>query len=513
MIERDTMSRQVLVYSLGALVGVISGFTAVILRVLILGLSYLFIAIPAILGSIGWIIAPAIGGLFVAIIVVKYAPEAKGHGVPEVMEAYVLHDGKMRLRVPILKSIASAITIGSGGSCGREGPIAQIGGGAGSAISSYFRLDKNETKTMVVCGLASGIAATFNAPLGGALFGIEVVAGGIVGFSILPVILSSVVATAVSNFTIGSIVSFESPQFELITPAELVMYLFLGIILGVISVIWSRGFYVIEDLFDRIRTSKYLIPAIGGGLTGILGVVAIYLESISGYHGSFHEVGLLGLPEPYLPAVMGVEYAFIDTVLQWNPALMGTSIITVFVLFGLMKIFTTSFTLGSGGSGGVFAPTLYMGAAFGGFFGLFFWSLFPSVITQPLAFALVGMAALFAGSARAPITCIVIITEMTNDYFLVLPLMIAVSASYLVSSLIEKESIYTMKLRKRGVHISRGTHIGALKEIEVTEIMTRSPTVLNPDMSVQQVFEIIDSTHHTKFPVVEDGNVVGILVY
>jgi CIC family chloride channel protein len=512
MIARDTMSRQVLVYSLGALVGVISGFTAVLLRVLILALSYLFITIPAVLGSIGWIIAPAIGGLFVAIIVVKYAPEAKGHGVPEVMESYVLHDGKMRLRVPILKSIASAITIGSGGSCGREGPIAQIGGGAGSAIASYFRLDKNETKTMVVCGLASGIAATFNAPLGGALFGIEIVAGGIVGFSILPVILSSVVATAVSNFTIGSIVSFESPQFELITPAELVMYLFLGIILGVISVIWSRGFYVIEDLFDRIRTSKYLIPAIGGGLTGILGVLAIYLESISGYHGSFHEVGLLGLPEPYLPAVMGVEYAFIDTVLQWNPALMGTSIITVFVLFGLMKIFTTSFTLGSGGSGGVFAPTLYMGAAFGGFFGLFFWSLFPSVITQPLAFALVGMAALFAGSARAPITCIVIITEMTNDYFLVLPLMIAVSASYLVSSLIEKESIYTMKLRKRGIHISRGTHIGALKKIEVTEIMTRSPTVLNPDMSVQQVLEIIDSTHHTKFPVVEDGNVVGILV-
>ncbi|MBE0525921.1 MAG: chloride channel protein, partial [Candidatus Thorarchaeota archaeon] len=185
MVEVNDIRKQIFLYSLGALVGAISGLVAVSFRFLINGISLLFVIIPQVLGIGGWIIVPAIGGLFVAVIIVRYAPEAKGHGVPEVMEAYTIHGGKMRLRVPFLKSLASAITIGSGGSCGREGPIAQIGAGIGSGIGDKLKLSKNETKTLVLCGLSSGIAATFNAPLGGALFGIEVIAGGIIGFSIL----------------------------------------------------------------------------------------------------------------------------------------------------------------------------------------------------------------------------------------------------------------------------------------------------------------------------------------
>ncbi|TFG30806.1 chloride channel protein [Candidatus Thorarchaeota archaeon] len=513
MMEPYTISRQVKVYSMGALIGVVSGITAVMFRLLILGLNLAFVTIPSLMGAAGWIVAPILGGLAVAFIVVRYAPEAKGHGVPEVIESYVLKDGKMRLRVPLLKSLASAICIGSGGSCGREGPIAQIGSGVGSAIAGFFKLDKNETKTLLVCGLASGIAATFNAPLGGALFGIEVLAGGIVGFSILPVILASVVATAVANLLVGASISFQSPQFGLSTPIELVLYLVLGLVLGVLSVVWMRGLYFMEDVFDKIRTSKYILPAIGGTLVGLVALFTIFLESMFGYVGAFGETSLLGTGEPYNPAIMGVGYAFIDAVLRGDVIALGAgAAIVLLIAFAILKVIATCLTLGSGGSGGVFAPTLFMGAGFGGALGIVFSAVLPFAVPQPMAFALVGMAALFAGSGRAPITCIVIIMEMTNDYRMILPLMIAVSASYLVSSFIEKESIYTMKLVRRGVNIRRGTHISALKEIKVTEIMTKEPTILTPEMTTADVFNIIDMTHHTKFPVVEDDKVIGILI-
>ena len=501
MIERESMKRQVFIYTLGAIIGVISGITAVLFRFLILAISNVFVLIPQYLGILGWIALPAIGGLIVAFIVVRYAPEAKGHGVPEVMAAYSLQGGKIRFRVPILKSLASAISISSGGSCGREGPIAQIGAGAGSAVAEIFKLEKRERKTLLVCGLASGIAATFNAPLGGALFGIEVLAGGIIGFSILPVILSSVIATALADFILGNNVSFQAPLFTMGHPLVLVFYLALGVILGVTSVIWMRGFYSIEDLLERIRVSRYILPAIGGVLTGLLALMTIYFEGVFAYTGEF-SAGL-----PYYPAIMGVGYGFIDATLIGNVAL------GALLLFGVLKILATSFTLGSGGSGGVFAPTLFIGAAFGGALGTVFAFVVPWAVPQPMAFALVGMAALFAGSGRAPITCIVMLMEMTADYSLILPLMIAVSTSYLVSSLIEPESIYTMKLARRGVHLQRGSHIEVLKTIRVDEIMTTTPTVLAPEMTVPEVYAIIDETHHTKFPVIDDENkVIGILI-
>jgi CIC family chloride channel protein len=513
MMERYTISRQAKVYALGALIGVASGLTAVFFRLLILGISLVFVTLPSLFGIAGWIIAPALGGLAVAFVVVKYVPEAKGHGVPQVIEAYAVKDGKMRTQVPIFGSLASAISIGSGGSCGREGPIAQIGAGVGSAIARAFKLEKNDAKTMLVCGLSSGISATFNAPLGGALFGIEVLAGGIVGFSILPVILASVVATAVGNLILGASITFQSPQFSLGGPFELILYLILGISLGLLSVVWTRALYYIEDVFDRFRSSEYLKPAIGGILVGIVAILTIFIETMYGYQGAFKDNGLFGLKEPYIPAIMGVGYAFIDATLLGNITLLGAGTAIIILLsFGVLKILATSLTLGSGGSGGIFAPSLFMGAGFGGALGIAFSLVLPFAVPQPMAFALVGMAALFAGAARTPITCIVIMMEITEDYHMILPLMIAVSASYLVASFIEKESIYSMKLVKQGIHIRRGTHIGALKEIRVTEIMTKNPTVLTPDMTAAEVFKIIDSTHHTKFPVVEDNRVVGILI-
>lgn len=501
MLKKEIFNERLKLYSLAGLVGVVSGTAAVLFRWLIQGISLVFVLIPQTFGPLGWILTPILGAFIVGAIVVRFAPEAKGHGVPEVMAAYSRQGGSMRARIPLLKGLASAVCIGSGGSCGREGPIAQVGAGAGSAVASFMKLGKKETKTLLVCGLSSGIAATFNAPLGGTLFGIEVVAGGIVGFSIIPVILSSVVATALSTAILGSKVSFQAPLFVLGSPVQLLFYLGMGVLFGLISVAWIRGFYSIEDLFERIKVSPYILPAIGALFTGILGYVTFFSEAFFGYSGVF------GPSEPYYPAIMGVGYSFIDA------TFLSTVALPALLVFGIFKIIATSSTLGSGGSGGVFAPTLFIGAAFGGAFGLSCSLLLPSIITQPMAFALVGMAALFAGTGRAPITCIVIVMEMTNDYSMILPLMLATSASFLVSSLIEEDSIYTKKLSRRGIDVKAGPHIGVLKVIPLSEVMTTHPTILSPSMTQEEVLHIVDQTHHTKFPVVDaEGSIVGTLI-
>jgi CIC family chloride channel protein len=501
MMKNEITRRQIILYSAGAIVGICSGLTAVLFRYLILGIGTLFVFIPQVVGLWGWALIPALGGCFVAVIVLKYAPETKGHGIPQVMEAYALRGGKINPRVPLLKSISSAITIGSGGSVGREGPIAQIGAGIGSIFAEYFKFNKRETKTMVVAGLSSALAATFNAPLGGALFGIEVIAGGIIGFALLPVILASVVAVAISQAILGAAPSFISPTFTMSGFVELPFFLVLGIALGIISVVMIRGLYIVEDFFEHLRVWKYSLPAIGGLLTGITALIVLYLNAPLGY--------TVTAPPGELnyPAIMASDYFFMDAVL------LGQVGLGALIIFGILKIIATWFTLGSGGSGGFFAPTFFVGAAFGGAMGILFDTALPGVAEKPMIFALVGIAALFAGVERSPITCIVMIMEMTGDFLMILPLMIAVSSAYLVSSLIEPNSVETLKLVRRGIHIRQGRHIGALHTIKVSEIMTKEPTTLSPLMKTSEVLEIIDKTHHTKFPVVDDfNNVLGILI-
>ncbi|TFG11365.1 chloride channel protein [Candidatus Thorarchaeota archaeon] len=501
VLRKKILKERVELYTLGAIVGTAAGLMSVAFRHLVLLSSHLFTMIPKVIGVFGWIVAPVIGGLAVALLTLRLAPETKGHGVPEVLTSYALQGGKMRSRVPFVKTIASALTISSGGSCGEEGPIAQIGAGIGAVIAKQFHLNKKERKTLLVCGLSSGIASTFNAPLGGTLFGIEVIAGGIVGFSIVPVILSSVIATAITYWMIGPFPSFTAPLFSYQHPISLLFFLFLGLAFGVLSVVWNRGFYHFETGIEHLPTSKYILPGLGGLLVGILGILAIHFEQVFGYNGSF------GSEEPYFPAIMGAGGPFIDA------TLLGTVGIMSLLVFAILKAIATSITLGSGGSGGVSGPILFMGSALGAVFGLGLSAIFPGIIQQPMAFALVGMAAMLAGSAKAPVTAIVIIMEMTHDYIMILPLMAAVSASYLISSLIDDSSIYTIKLTRRGVNLQRGVHVGALKAIEVGEVMTRDPTILSPNMTPEMVLKIIDNTHHTKFPVIGyDGSIIGTII-
>ncbi len=486
--------------------GVVSGLFSVLFRQTIYGLTIVFSIVPGVIGAVGWVIIPIIGGLASTLIISVFAPEAGGDGIPHVMESYARHGGRLRSRVTLVKTVAAALTIGSGGSAGREGPIGQIGAGVGSYIARLSKLGSSHTRTLVVCGLSSGIAATFEAPLGGVIFGVEILVGELSLVTVVPVILASVVAVAVAVGLFGhDAAAFSSPSFTLSNYSELFFYLLLGLAFGPLSKIWIRILYLFEDLFKKIKSSMYFKSALGALCVGLIGACVFLFEPAIGYQGLFKG------GSPYVPAVMGGGYSFINSALALDPVYAAPAI--ALITFGLLKMFTTSLTIGSGGSGGVFAPTLFIGAGVGGALGYLFHWIAPQLVPYPMTFALVGMGTLFAGTAHVPVTCIVMIMEMTGSYDMILPLMVAVPTSYILSSAISRDSIYTEQLRRRGINIRRGVYVDALKTVKVAQVMNRQPTALSPDMTASEALHIMSKTHHTKFPVIDsDGHVVGTVI-
>ncbi|MBD3405302.1 MAG: CBS domain-containing protein [Candidatus Lokiarchaeota archaeon] len=491
--------QQVKLYILGSLTGAISGCIAVVFRYTIFGITQIFSMIPQSIGILGWVIIPAIGGLISGILFSRYPPETRA--IPEVMESYSIKGGKIRPQDSLITTVAAAVSIGSGGSCGREGPIAQLGAGAGSALAQRLKLDRKATRTLLVCGLSSGVAATFGAPLGGSLFGIEILVGELTAVSIVPVILASVIGVAIAVGVFGAeTASFTAPEFILTNYAELILFFIMGLAFGILSKYWVKIFYWFSEAFERIKGAKYGIAALGGLLTGIVAAAVIVLEGVFEYQGAFTGV------TPYVPAIMGSGYGFI------NATLLGTVSIVAMITFGLIKMLATSLTIGSGGGGGVFAPTLFIGAGIGGAFGYCFELFFPEIVPFPMAFALVGMAAMFSGAAHVPVTCIVMTMEMTGDYGMILPLMIAVSSSYILSSAISPDSIYTEKLRRKGVNLKQGVYLDALRSVTASQVMTREPVTLRPDMLASEALDMIYDTRHTKFPVVLEKKILGTVI-
>jgi CIC family chloride channel protein len=431
--------------------------------------------------TVGIVVLPALGGLIVGPLIMRFAPETKGHGVPEVMEAVALRGGRIRKRVAFLKVVVSSITIGSGGSAGREGPIAQIGATIGSFLGQSFKLEAQDTKLLVVCGLAAGIAGTFNAPLGGALFGLEVLFRGIGLFNAMPVILASVVGATTAASYLGQTPAFNAAGLTSWTPMELPLYIVLGLVFGVLSVVWVKFFYSVEDIFDRLKTSPRFKPALGGIVTGFL--VMLYPTY----------------------GIAGVGYEGV------NMALLGEFSLLLLLTLGVFKLIATSFTIGSGASGGIFAPSLYMGSMFGGAMGLLFQAVAPSVVHQPSTFALAGMAALFAGAAQAPINVIIMIPEMSHDFELIPPIMASSVTSFFVAWLfLRGSSIYTIKLQRRGINLRMGRAL-ALDLIKVKEVMTEKVTTVSPDMPVAALELLFEEAHHAGYPVVKDGRLMGVV--
>jgi CIC family chloride channel protein len=421
-----------------------------------------------------------VGGLIVGPIVYKVAVEAKGHGVPEVMDAVARKGGIIRARVAIAKAVASAICIGSGGSAGREGPIVQIGSAMGSAIGQLFRMSSGRVRVLVGCGAAAGISAVFNAPIAGVIFSLEIILGDFAIKTFSPVLISSVVASVVARALLGDSPAFQVPDYTLVSAWEMPLYMILGAVCGTVAVLFTQTLYHSEILFDKMKIHPFLKPALGGLLLGLIGL--------------------------YYPQIFADGY---DTI---SETLYGNMAVKVLIILIFLKIAATSLTLGSGSSGGIFAPSLFMGAVTGGAYGYFVHNAFPYATASPRAYALVGMAALVGGTTHAPMTAILIIFEMTSDYRIILPLMIAVVFSTLVARRLYEPSIYTIKLIKKGIFLKAGKDTAILKGITVSEIMSSEFETIPSNMPITKIMEKVEHSRKTDFAVLsKEGKFVGML--
>lgn len=430
-----------------------------------------------------FVVMPAAGGLIVGLLVRYGAPEARGHGVPEVMEAVLLKGGRIRKRVALVKILASAVCIGSGGSVGREGPIVQIGSSVGSTLGQLLKASPIQQKTLVGCGAAAGIAATFNAPIAGVLFALEVLLGdfGLTAFS--PVVLSSVTATVISRHYFGDFPAFVIPAYHVVSLWEYPIYSALGLCCGLVAVVFVTALYRCEDFFDGLRRLPEPFKPVIGGL-------------------------VLGLMVLALPEVFGVGYGAI------NLALVDRLSAPILVLLVLAKISATSVVLSSGGSGGVFAPSLFIGAMTGGAFGWAAQALLPGLTAGPGAYALVAMGALVAGSTHAPITAILIIFEMTNDYRIILPLMISCILSTVVAVTLKKGNIYTLKLLRRGVNLQLNANLSLLRSIPVHEHMVEQVESVHEDMPLMDVLTTFGERDASYLHLLDgNGRLTGIISF
>ncbi len=486
-IGRLKLSEQRWLIILSVVVGVGGGFGAVIFRWLIGAFHTLFFDYGTLLFSQitshpKWLIPliPMAGGLLVAPITYRLAKEARGHGVPEVMLAVALRGGIIRPLIALAKSVASSICIGSGGSAGREGPIVQIGSAIGSTVGQMFKMSGERVKILVGCGAAAGISATFNAPIAGVLFALEIILGDFTIHAFSPVIISSVVATVISRAFLGNSPAFLVPPYDLVSVWEMPMYIGLGLVAGIFSVLFIKVLYKSEDIFEALRINNLLKPALGGLILGIMGI--------------------------FYPQIFGVGYETISF------ALNEQMVVWVLLLLVFMKIAATSLTLGSGGSGGIFAPSLFMGAVLGGFFGNVVHLAFPGVTATPGAYALVGMSAMVAGTTHAPITAMLIIFEMTGDYRIILPVMLASVVSTSLANHLKRESIYTLKLVRRGITLKAGKDRTLLEGILVQEVMTTSWQTVPQNMPLSQLLRFVEQSRESVFPVLNlKGELEGIL--
>jgi CIC family chloride channel protein len=490
LFEKLRVSENAFLIGISFVVGISTGLGAAAFRWLIMESRQIFFG-----HNILWLIpvVPMIGGLIVGPIVYYYAKEAKGHGVPEVMAAVALKSGAIRPRVAVAKAVASAICIGSGGSAGREGPIVQIGAALGSTIGKFLHLSGERVKVLVGCGAAAGISAVFNAPIAGMFFALEIILGDFAIGTFAPVILASTLSSVVSRAIFQDRLAFQVVPYHLVSAVEVPLYIILGVLCGGVAYLFIKALYSLEDIFDyRLKIPQVLNPALGGLILGLLGLFAV-------------KTGITVLNSTS-PPIFSDGYETVTAVLH-NRGFIG-----VLLALGLLKIMATALTLGSGNSGGIFAPSLFMGAMTGGAFGMIAHALFPALTAAPGAYALVGMAAVVAGTTHATITSILIVFEMTGDYKIVLALMIACVFATLVSKRLSAESIYTMKLVRQGIKLSGGKDINLLDIMKVQDVMRPEIRGIPKNTELWNIYWHFSESDINSLPVLdEDGSFYGII--
>lgn len=483
-LKRDNLIALLLI---AVLIGVTTGALAVGFRYLLILATELFWGEPFdLIGAatrMPWYLVvgiPVLGGLLVGPLIAFLAPEVKGAGVPEVIEAVIVREGEIHHRTTFYKLLSTIISIGSGASVGREGPVVHIGSSVGSSVAQVLGLSGEWQRVFLACGAAAGIAATFNAPMAGMLFAAEII---LVDFQISylsHIAISSVTATVISHHFLGSLPTFDVPTFTLESYGEIPLYALLGILAGFLSIVFIRLLFQVEGKIEQVPIPVWLRPALGG-----------------------FGVGLVGLA---LPQVLGVGYQSINLVLTGQFAILAM----LAVLIG--KLAATSLSVGSGFSGGIFAPSLVLGGLLGGVFGSLMGQVFGAGIADFPVYGLVGMGAVVAGTTLAPITAIFTIFELTYNFEIILPLMTSCIASLVVVQKFYGYSIYETKLLKKGIRIVRGHDINLLRSIQVGDYMTQDFETFRIDTGLGDMIARAQVSPYPHFPVLDyDDHLVGML--
>ena len=446
------------------------------------------------------VVLPVAGAILVGIITYFFASEAKGHGVPEVMDAIYRKGGIVRPRVALAKAVTSALTIGSGGSAGTEGPIIQIGAAIGSGFGQFFQVHRRYMSTLVACGAAGGIASIFNAPIAGVLFSLEIFLRDFSLKTFAPVVFASVISCSITHAfqTGGDVAMFavhRDSRYEF-TGAELPFYLVLGLLCALAAVAFIKALYATEDLAERTRIPSFLKPAVGALALGLLGMGYLRWSGTGGGEA---------------PQFFGNGYPLIESVID-SRTIFGSGILVLGGL-GVLKIVATCATLGWGGSGGIFAPSLFIGATVGGSFGLLLHSLGFIPAMNVSAYALVGMAAVVAGTTHAPLTSIVILYEITREPRVILPVMFAAIVAVTCAQRLCGDSIYTLKLRRRGVRLGTLADLTILKRITADQVAVTRSLCVHPEDPVQKLIDLATEIDVGEFIVVnERDEYVGLVV-
>jgi CIC family chloride channel protein len=469
------------------LIGVLTGTLAVAFRYLLLLTTDLFWPDPFAMLDVNrqypWyllLLIPTLGGLLIGPLISRLSPETRGAGVPEVIEAVVTREGTIRLRTAFFKALFTALSIGCGASVGREGPVVHIGSSVGSSIAQLIRLPAEWKRVFLACGAAAGIAATFNAPMAGMLFAAEIILVDFQVSYLSHIAISAVTATVVSHHFLGSLPTFQVPTYELVSYAELPLYALLGLLAGLLSILFIRSVSSVEDLFNKAQVPVSLRPAIAGLLIGSMAI---------GW-----------------PHVLGVGYESINLALTSNMAI-GLMIIVL-----ALKLFATASSVGAGFSGGIFAPSLVLGALLGGLFGAVAQIIFPGSVASSSAYSLIGMGAVVAGTTLAPITAIFTIFELTYNFDIILPLMTCCITSLVTVQKLYGFSIYETKLLRKGIRMVRGHDVNLLRSMQVGDFMDSQFETVRQDMRLGEVLKVAEQSPYPHFPVLDqDEKLVGML--
>ncbi|MGC1618985.1 MAG: chloride channel protein [Candidatus Acidiferrum sp.] len=462
------------------LIGALTGLMAV--TFILLTESFGFHLYPA--GGAAWhrVLVPVVGSLFMGYLLYRYFPDARGSGVPQTKAALYAREGRITAATMFGKFFCTSATLASGIPLGREGPTVQVGAGIASVLGRHLGLRPEKVKALLPVAAAAAIAAAFNTPLAAVLFALEEVVGDLHAPVLGSVVLASATSWAMLRLLLGNNPLFKVPQYQLVNPWEFVIYALLGVAGGLASVAFTKLLLGIRERFLRFpRKTVWFQPVAGGLVVGVMGW--------------------------FVPQVLGVGYGHVGEVLNGNMAL------KLMVLLLVLKFFAVTVSYASGNAGGIFGPSLFLGAMLGGAIGTLAHNLLPTYVATPGAYALVGMGAAFAGIVRAPMTSVVMIFEVTRDYAVIVPLMIANLISFFISSRLQKQPIYEALARQDGIHLPMPETRQLEAHRQVILAMRPATEILPADMTAQEALEKIRSSEFTAWPVSGERGLVGVLTF